>query len=49
MGGQRTRLHSQKKNILGFKSIGIWSLDFKIMDERTKPSGLFIVVNWTKK
>jgi hypothetical protein len=50
MGGQNTRLNILKKKIiLGLKSIGIWSLDLKAMDERTKPSSLFIVANWIKK
>jgi hypothetical protein len=49
MGGQSTRLNTLKKKIiLEFKSIGILSLDPKVMDERMKPSSLFIVVNWTK-
>ncbi len=50
MGGQSTRLNTlKKKTILGLKSTGIWWLDPKAMDERMKPSGFFIVVNWIKE
>jgi hypothetical protein len=39
-----------RKNIIsGFKSIGFWPLDPKAMDERTKASSLYIVVNHTRE
>ncbi len=37
--------HLQKNIILGFKSIGIWPLNPKAMDEKTSPNNLYTLVN----
>jgi hypothetical protein len=39
-----------RKNIISrFKSIRIWPLDPKVMDERTDPNSLYIIVNQTRE
>jgi len=40
---------SRKNIILKFKSKGIWPLDHKAMDERTRPKNLYKVMNQIRK
>ncbi len=40
---------SRKNIISGFKNTGIWLLNPKAMDERTRPSSLYTLMNQTRK